>query len=158
MCWSVQPLAAPVRAMWTATVTHTAGNATYITVLYFCKSIFVFKCVYFCRWKCHPQGVYLIAYLFMYAGQDECASPWQCGADLHGQQHALLLIFVFFLFSLSGCPIAAAEKLSKGHDKPHLSQPGSESLKGCPNDRVLRWEIQKVSSYIFVTFIFYYVW
>ncbi|XP_076596166.1 myelin transcription factor 1 isoform X2 [Chaetodon auriga] len=40
--------------------------------------------------------------------------------------------------SLSGCPIAAAEKLSKGHDKPHLSQPGSENLKGCPNDRVLR--------------------
>ncbi|XP_073326480.1 myelin transcription factor 1 [Pagrus major] len=40
--------------------------------------------------------------------------------------------------SLSGCPIAAAEKLSKGHDKPLLSQPGSELLKGCPNDRVLR--------------------
>ncbi|XP_030280139.1 myelin transcription factor 1 isoform X5 [Sparus aurata] len=40
--------------------------------------------------------------------------------------------------SLSGCPIAAAEKLSKGQDKPHLSQPGSELLKGCPNDRVLR--------------------
>nr|XP_046251963.1 myelin transcription factor 1-like isoform X3 [Scatophagus argus] len=40
--------------------------------------------------------------------------------------------------SLSGCPIAAAEKLSKGHDKPHLSQPGSDHLKGCPNDRVLR--------------------
>ncbi|XP_028265598.1 myelin transcription factor 1 isoform X3 [Parambassis ranga] len=39
--------------------------------------------------------------------------------------------------SLSGCPIAAAEKLSKGHDKPHLSQPGSEHLKGSPNDRVL---------------------
>ncbi|KAI3357871.1 hypothetical protein L3Q82_015537 [Scortum barcoo] len=40
--------------------------------------------------------------------------------------------------SLSGCPIAAAEKLSKGHDKQHLSQPGSEHLKGSPNDRVLR--------------------
>ncbi|XP_077571181.1 myelin transcription factor 1-like isoform X5 [Stigmatopora nigra] len=39
--------------------------------------------------------------------------------------------------SLSGCPIAAAEKLSKNHDKP-LSQPGSELLKGSPNDRVLR--------------------
>ncbi|XP_026223579.1 myelin transcription factor 1 isoform X3 [Anabas testudineus] len=40
--------------------------------------------------------------------------------------------------SLSGCPIAAAEKLSKSHDKPHISQPGSEHLKGSPNDRVLR--------------------
>ncbi|XP_067381744.1 myelin transcription factor 1 isoform X9 [Channa argus] len=40
--------------------------------------------------------------------------------------------------SLSGCPIAAAEKLSKSHDKQHLSQPGSEHLKGSPNDRVLR--------------------
>uniref|UniRef100_A0A8C5DKV5 Myelin transcription factor 1 domain-containing protein n=1 Tax=Gouania willdenowi TaxID=441366 RepID=A0A8C5DKV5_GOUWI len=40
--------------------------------------------------------------------------------------------------SLSGCPIAAAEKLSKSHDKPHLPQPGSELLKGSPNDRVLR--------------------
>ncbi|XP_054464450.1 myelin transcription factor 1 [Anoplopoma fimbria] len=40
--------------------------------------------------------------------------------------------------SLSGCPIAAAEKLSKGHDKQLLSQPGSEHLKGSPNDRVLR--------------------
>ncbi|KAM4738249.1 myelin transcription factor 1 isoform 2-T2 [Anableps anableps] len=40
--------------------------------------------------------------------------------------------------SLSGCPIAAAEKLSKTHDKQHLSQPGSEHLKGSPNDRVLR--------------------
>ncbi|XP_053172899.1 myelin transcription factor 1 [Scomber japonicus] len=40
--------------------------------------------------------------------------------------------------SLSGCPIAAAEKLSKGHDKPHLTPPGSEHLKGSPNDRVLR--------------------
>ncbi|KAM8830203.1 myelin transcription factor 1 isoform 1-T1 [Synchiropus picturatus] len=40
--------------------------------------------------------------------------------------------------SLSGCPIAAAEKLNKGHDKQHLSQPGSEHLKGSPNDRVLR--------------------
>ncbi|XP_062282883.1 myelin transcription factor 1 [Scomber scombrus] len=40
--------------------------------------------------------------------------------------------------SLSGCPIAAADKLSKGHDKPHLSPPGSEHLKGSPNDRVLR--------------------
>ncbi|KAM7410776.1 hypothetical protein PAMA_020963 [Pampus argenteus] len=40
--------------------------------------------------------------------------------------------------SLSGCPIAAAEKLSKNHDKQHLSQPGSEHLKGSPNDRVLR--------------------
>ncbi|XP_029994563.1 myelin transcription factor 1 isoform X2 [Sphaeramia orbicularis] len=39
--------------------------------------------------------------------------------------------------SLSGCPIAAAEKLSKTHDKPHLSQPGTEHLKGSPNDRVL---------------------
>ncbi|XP_029291827.1 myelin transcription factor 1 [Cottoperca gobio] len=39
--------------------------------------------------------------------------------------------------SLSGCPIAAADKLSKGHDKQHLSQPGSEHLKGSPNDRVL---------------------
>ncbi|XP_042348100.1 myelin transcription factor 1 isoform X2 [Plectropomus leopardus] len=39
--------------------------------------------------------------------------------------------------SLSGCPIAAAEKLSKSHDKQHLSQPGSEHLKGSPNDRVL---------------------
>lgn len=68
----------------------------------------------------------------------ECVSPQQCDADLRGQQHAPLFIFVFFLFlhpsSLSGCPIAAAEKLSKGHDKPHLSQPGSEHL----NDRVLR--------------------
>ncbi|KAM9855317.1 myelin transcription factor 1-like [Aulostomus maculatus] len=40
--------------------------------------------------------------------------------------------------SLSGCPIAAAEKLSKSHDKQLLSQPGSEHLKGSPNDRVLR--------------------
>ncbi|KAG7224246.1 hypothetical protein INR49_000489 [Caranx melampygus] len=40
--------------------------------------------------------------------------------------------------SLSGCPIAAAEKLSKSHDKQHLSQPGAEHLKGSPNDRVLR--------------------
>ncbi|KAM9343891.1 LOW QUALITY PROTEIN: myelin transcription factor 1 [Pholidichthys leucotaenia] len=40
--------------------------------------------------------------------------------------------------SLSGCPIAAAEKLSKSHDKQHLPQPGSEHLKGSPNDRVLR--------------------
>ncbi|KAK1898475.1 Myelin transcription factor 1 [Dissostichus eleginoides] len=40
--------------------------------------------------------------------------------------------------SLSGCPIAAAEKLSKGLDKQHLSPPGSELLKGSPNDRVLR--------------------
>uniref|UniRef100_A0A4W6BXW4 Myelin transcription factor 1 n=1 Tax=Lates calcarifer TaxID=8187 RepID=A0A4W6BXW4_LATCA len=40
--------------------------------------------------------------------------------------------------SLSGCPIAAAEKLSKSHDKQHLAQPGSEHLKGSPNDRVLR--------------------
>ncbi|KAF1390906.1 hypothetical protein PFLUV_G00062970 [Perca fluviatilis] len=40
--------------------------------------------------------------------------------------------------SLSGCPIAAAEKLSKGHDKQLLSQPGGEHLKGSPNDRVLR--------------------
>ncbi|XP_070766035.1 myelin transcription factor 1 [Enoplosus armatus] len=40
--------------------------------------------------------------------------------------------------SLSGCPIAAAEKLSKGHDKQLLTQPGSEHLKGSPNDRVLR--------------------
>ncbi|XP_014906388.1 myelin transcription factor 1 isoform X2 [Poecilia latipinna] len=40
--------------------------------------------------------------------------------------------------SLSGCPIAAAEKLSKTHDKQHLAQPGSELLKGSPNDRVLR--------------------
>ncbi|KAF7658162.1 hypothetical protein LDENG_00016970 [Lucifuga dentata] len=40
--------------------------------------------------------------------------------------------------SLSGCPIAAAEKLTKSHDKQHLSQPGSEHLKGSPNDRVLR--------------------
>ncbi|XP_040009825.1 myelin transcription factor 1 [Xiphias gladius] len=40
--------------------------------------------------------------------------------------------------SLSGCPIAAAEKLSKSHDKQHLSQPGSDHLKGSPNDRVLR--------------------
>ncbi|XP_069025386.1 myelin transcription factor 1 isoform X2 [Embiotoca jacksoni] len=40
--------------------------------------------------------------------------------------------------SLSGCPIAAAEKLSKGLDKQHLSPPGSEHLKGSPNDRVLR--------------------
>ncbi|XP_054635911.1 myelin transcription factor 1-like isoform X8 [Dunckerocampus dactyliophorus] len=39
--------------------------------------------------------------------------------------------------SLSGCPIAAAEKLSKNHDK-QLSQPGSDLLKGSPNDRVLR--------------------
>ncbi|XP_034060918.1 myelin transcription factor 1-like isoform X2 [Gymnodraco acuticeps] len=39
--------------------------------------------------------------------------------------------------SLSGCPIAAAEKLSKGLDKQHLSPPGSELLKGSPNDRVL---------------------
>ncbi|XP_057677653.1 myelin transcription factor 1-like isoform X11 [Corythoichthys intestinalis] len=39
--------------------------------------------------------------------------------------------------SLSGCPIAAAEKLSKSHDK-QLSQPGSDLLKGSPNDRVLR--------------------
>nr|XP_043870948.1 myelin transcription factor 1-like isoform X6 [Solea senegalensis] len=40
--------------------------------------------------------------------------------------------------SLSGCPIAAAEKLSKGHDKQLLVPPGSEHLKGSPNDRVLR--------------------
>ncbi|XP_019746948.1 myelin transcription factor 1-like isoform X6 [Hippocampus comes] len=39
--------------------------------------------------------------------------------------------------SLSGCPIAAAEKLSKSQDK-QLSQPGSDLLKGSPNDRVLR--------------------
>ncbi|KAM7404208.1 hypothetical protein PAMP_011575 [Pampus punctatissimus] len=45
--------------------------------------------------------------------------------------------------SLSGCPIAAAEKLSKNHDKQHLSQPGSEHLKGSPNDRVLRWAMEK---------------
>uniref|UniRef100_A0A3Q2ZFL4 Myelin transcription factor 1 n=1 Tax=Hippocampus comes TaxID=109280 RepID=A0A3Q2ZFL4_HIPCM len=38
---------------------------------------------------------------------------------------------------LSGCPIAAAEKLSKSQDK-QLSQPGSDLLKGSPNDRVLR--------------------
>uniref|UniRef100_A0A3P8UX33 Myelin transcription factor 1 n=1 Tax=Cynoglossus semilaevis TaxID=244447 RepID=A0A3P8UX33_CYNSE len=40
--------------------------------------------------------------------------------------------------SLSGCPIAAAEKLSKSHDKQLLCQPGTEHLKGSPNDRVLR--------------------
>ncbi|XP_061544140.1 myelin transcription factor 1-like isoform X5 [Phycodurus eques] len=39
--------------------------------------------------------------------------------------------------SLSGCPIAAAEKLSKTHDK-QIPQPGSDLLKGSPNDRVLR--------------------
>lgn len=66
----------------------------------------------------------------------------------------MLLIFIFFLVSLSGCPIAAAEKLSKGHDKPQLSQPGGESFKGCPNDRVLRWEIQKqyMCCLYFITF------
>ncbi|KAF0036560.1 hypothetical protein F2P81_011872 [Scophthalmus maximus] len=48
--------------------------------------------------------------------------------------------------SLSGCPIAAAEKLTKGHDKQHLSQPGSEHLKGSPNDRVLRWVIETCTS------------
>lgn len=78
----------------------------------------------------------------------ECVSVHQCDADLHGQQHALLLIFIFFHLlhppSLSGCPIAAAEKLSKGIDKQQLSQPGSEHLKGSPNDRVLRWVIKKV--------------
>uniref|UniRef100_A0A8C7Z686 Myelin transcription factor 1b n=1 Tax=Oryzias sinensis TaxID=183150 RepID=A0A8C7Z686_9TELE len=40
--------------------------------------------------------------------------------------------------SLSGCPIAAAEKLSKTHDKPAVAPPTSELLKGSPNDRVLR--------------------
>ncbi|XP_077368116.1 myelin transcription factor 1-like isoform X3 [Festucalex cinctus] len=39
--------------------------------------------------------------------------------------------------SLSGCPIAAADKLSKSQDK-QVSQPGSDLLKGSPNDRVLR--------------------
>ncbi|KAG9332508.1 hypothetical protein JZ751_014606 [Albula glossodonta] len=40
--------------------------------------------------------------------------------------------------SLSGCPIAAAEKLSKTHEKQQLSQPMSEHPKGSPNsDRVL---------------------
>ena len=61
----------------------------------------------------------------------------------------IVFTFIFLLFfrppSLSGCPIAAAEKLSKGQDKPHLSQPGSELLKGCPNDRVLRLVINKTA-------------
>lgn len=43
--------------------------------------------------------------------------------------------------SLSGCPIAAAEKLSKTHDKPAVAPPTSELLKVSPNDRVLRWVI-----------------
>lgn len=88
---------------------------------------------------------------------NKCASPWQCGVHLHSQQvpqqcsdFGILTVFQH-LFSLSGCPIAAAEKLSKVHDKPHLSQPGSESLKGCPNDRVLRWEIKTISNYILFT-------
>ncbi len=85
-------------------------------------------------------------HIFMYASQ----RIYQSMADLHGQQHALLLMFICFLFlhpsSLSGCPIAAAEKLSKGHDKQHLSQPGSEHLKGSPNDRVLRWVINNIQS------------
>lgn len=58
-------------------------------------------------------------------------------------------LFDFLLLhpcSLSGCPIAAAEKLTKGHDKQHLSQPGSEHLKGSPNDRVLRWVIETCTS------------
>ncbi|KAG2461757.1 MYT1 factor, partial [Polypterus senegalus] len=41
--------------------------------------------------------------------------------------------------SLSGCPIAAAEKLAKSHEKQQISQPVSEQPKGSPNsDRVLR--------------------
>ncbi|KAJ8257336.1 hypothetical protein GJAV_G00184500 [Gymnothorax javanicus] len=43
-----------------------------------------------------------------------------------------------FAECLSGCPIAAAEKLSKTHEKQQLPQPISEHPKGSPNsDRVL---------------------
>uniref|UniRef100_A0A7N6B330 Myelin transcription factor 1 domain-containing protein n=1 Tax=Anabas testudineus TaxID=64144 RepID=A0A7N6B330_ANATE len=65
----------------------------------------------------------------------ECVYLWQPTC------HSLFNIHLFSFLrpsSLSGCPIAAAEKLSKSHDKPHISQPGSEHLKGSPNDRVLR--------------------
>lgn len=45
----------------------------------------------------------------------------------------------YCVLSLSGCPIAAAEKLSKSHDKQQLLQPMAEQPKGSPNsERVLR--------------------
>lgn len=68
--------------------------------------------------------------------------------ELHGQ-HSLAKYESFSssnLSSLSGCPIAAAEKLSKSQDK-QLSQPGSDLLKGSPNDRVLRCVAKDVTSH-----------
>lgn len=151
MCWSVQLLAAPVRATLTATVTHTAGTHTRITVLHLC--------VCFCSWCSVMHKICYFPFCirnptYSCVQGRHCVSPHQGDEDLHGQQHAPCLIFIlFFLFlhpsSLSGCPIAAAEKLSKGHDKPHISQPGTEHLKGSPNDRVLRWVIKKMSLYKF---------
>lgn len=149
MCWSVQLLVALVRAMLTATVTHTAGihtsQCSICVDMCLCLTVCVSaECTRF------PLCIGKLIYSCMQDGK--CVSRHQCDADLHGQQQALLLIFTVFLllrpFSLSGCPIAAAEKLSKSHDKQHLAQPGSEHLKGSPNDRVLRWVIKKVSHHI----------
>lgn len=51
---------------------------------------------------------------------------------------SLLYFFHFVLswHSLSGCPIAAAEKLAKAHEK-HQACNGTKSSQG--SDRVLRW-------------------
>lgn len=40
--------------------------------------------------------------------------------------------------SLSGCPIAAAEKLAKSHEKQQ-PQTGDPSKTGSNSDRILRW-------------------
>lgn len=70
MCWSVQLPAALVRAMWTATATHTAGIHMCTTVLSLCRRCAV--CVYFCRWVSCTGHVSLLrcvqtAQILMYA-------------------------------------------------------------------------------------------
>ena len=57
---------------------------------------------------------------------------WQPGADIPW------LRYLYFSFSsLSGCPIAAAEKLAKSHEKQQL-QTGEPPKNNSNSDRILR--------------------
>lgn len=47
-------------------------------------------------------------------------------------------VFPFLPSSLSGCPIAAAEKLAKSHEKQQL-QTGDPPKNNSNSDRILRW-------------------
>ena len=97
MCWSVQLLAAPVRAMLTATVTHTAGIHTshYGVDLHLCLTLYSCKCEHCAPDVCSPF-VYLQAPTIHTRMQDSgCVSGHQCDAELRSQQHAPLLIFIF---------------------------------------------------------------